>query len=123
MKHYQLASAAMNRSALVFIAGLVVGFGLGCCLMLLVSQPTPSAKAVPAAIARRDPKAPIVRTSPQALLDVVNQRPESVSALLITFGGSSVELKSGVRLMAETVEQQQELQDAARKAGVPFAIE
>lgn len=113
----------MVKSILLFIAGLAVGFGLGCGFFLLTSRSSPSQPVVQPIVQQVPQKRTVSVRSVQTLFDTIEYNPESVSAVLLTMTGSVVELKDGTRLYFDTLEGQPELQDAAVNAGLPWAIE
>lgn len=112
----------MIRSTLLFIAGVAVGFGLGCGFFVLTNKSAVSQNVAPP-IAQRTPRSLTVMVGVQTLFKVVKERPDSVSAVLLTMTGSAVELNNGIRLYAETLDRQPELGEAAKEAGLPSAIE
>jgi hypothetical protein len=112
----------MMKFIVIFILGTAVGFGLAYSLGLY--KRSDSSHTTPPIVTRDAPNPRFsVMTSPETLLDFVRQRPNSVSFVGLAIKASSVELKDGVCLETDSIKNQKDLAEAAKKAGVPFGWE
>lgn len=60
------------------------------------------------------------KTSPQALIEAIKHRPNTVKGVYLTLTGSTVNLKDGSSLQTDSIELQGEVAKAAKDAGIAF---
>ena len=61
-----------------------------------------------------------VKTSPQALIELIKQRTVAVKGAYLTLTGSAVHLKDGSSLHTDSIEHQSDAAKAAKAAGIAF---
>jgi hypothetical protein len=106
------------KTIISFIVGLAIGVGVAYSLIPR-NHPSPSPQATPQAETKVTSEIRVsVKTSPQALIEVIRNRPNAVEGVYLVTNASAVNLKNGISLYCDSIDLQGDIAKAAEAAGV-----